>query len=390
MRQRWRGYTLLELCVVLVVLGVALVLLWRFGSLAGQRLEEQRAPRLLNEVSQAVVGFAAAQHRLPCPDTVGDGLEHCGGAAVGRLPVRTLGLARADLAAVRYGVYRGSANLDRALDRYLPLLTTTTVANNPATSYDYGTATATLTALGQVNGIDFCTALRQGGGSSGSGAALHIRTEGGAVLKNVAFALALPGLHDADGDGSPFDGANTVDNGFAAPAQPRSAGYDDVVHAADFGQVFDRLGCAGVLSAAGHSHFNAATAAALTHASFVDYKSQLQITAELAHANSLLAGAALTMATADVAMAAASILFATAEALLTAGAMTPVVVMGTAASVVAIAAEAAAIAGLVVAIEAENGAKQTVLDFQPLLDESAALEIAIRANALAADAAGLY
>lgn len=468
------GYTLIELTIAISLLGLVAVLLWRFGSVASQRIAETEAPQLLAKANQALAGYVAANHRLPCPaKTVGGG-EDCSAIPPGTwLPVVTLGLAHADLQSIHYGVYRVSApnawedtDLAIAQDRFRPLVTVSTAKLDPGIGYDYGEASASETYLGngKGNGIDFCHALRLAGidaistsslsigmgnktltlqsntdfvvghwviiantrmpssymvgkvtayntltrelivlASSTDGSGIfdkwtvspfsmefNIRKPDGAFIKSVAYALALPGARDADGNGNPFDGANVTTGSFAAPGQPLSATYDDVVHTVDFGQLFDRLSCAGVLSAADHAHFNAATAAALAHAAFVNYKTQLQIAEELAVANVLLATASVAMASADLLAATAGVTFSIAEALLSAGITAPVVLAAVWAETMALAAEALAIAGLAIAGEGLKGAKQTVLDFQPLLDQSATLETEIRTQAFAADAAGLY
>lgn len=425
-RRPMRGYTLIELSVAMTLLGLVAVLLWRFGGVASQRIAETEAPQILAEASQALVGFVAAKHRLPCPDTStpADGVEDCGGAAVGRLPVVSLGLAHADLLNVRYGVYRSAvANMDAATDRFAPLVTTASdvatliplylpsIPSNildaidvlgildfsglPSPTpldffYHYGSASAAETLLGQVNGVDFCHALRLAGTSAADAGALTIRDAGGTPIRNVAYALALPGSRDADGDGNLFDAGNATAGSFAAPGQPVSAAYDDVVQAIDFGQLFDRLSCAGAFSAADHAHFNAATAAALAHAGFVNYKSQLQLAEELAFVNFLLATSAVISAHSSLLAATAAVSFATADSLLSAGALSFELVMAATDLVLAIAAEAGAIVVWGFALDGWKGAIQTVIDFQPLLDDSASLEIAIRNNAIAADAAGLY
>lgn len=421
-----RGYTLIELSLAITLLGLVAVLLWRFGGVASQRIAETEAPQILAEASQALAGFVAANHRLPCPDTsaVADGIEDCGGTAVGRLPVVTLGLARGDLRNMRYGVYRSAvANLDAAADRFAPLVTTARddptliplylpsipsdlldaidilglldFSNLPSPSglelvYHYGSASAAETLLGQVNGIDFCHALRLVGTSATDASALNIRDAGGAVISNVAYALALPGARDADGDGNLFDAGNASTGFFAAPGQPVSAVYDDVVQSVDFGQLFDRLACAGEFSAADHAHFNAATAAALTHAGFVNYRSQLQLAEEMAFVNLLLATSAVVSAHSGVLAADAAVLFATADSLLSKGALSWEVALAVADVVLAVAAEVAAVVVWFSALDGWRGAIQTVIDFQPLLTDSASLETSVRANAFAADAAGLY
>lgn len=95
-RQRHVGFTLIELSVVLVViallLGGLLVALSTQIEVGRQRETEQR----LVEVKEAVLGFAAAEDRLPCParhDTGGKEWS-CSGAGpfYGFVPATTLGL----------------------------------------------------------------------------------------------------------------------------------------------------------------------------------------------------------------------------------------------------------------------------------------------------------
>ncbi len=397
-----RGYTLVELSIAVAVLGLILVLLWRFGSVAYQRIAQTEAPQILTEANEALVGFVMANHRMPCPDTAGDGLEHCGGAVIGRLPIVALGLARADMQNIRYGVYRNTVNtlvngtatpvlvnVDNASDRFTPLVTTAYSAKDPNTPYQDGSVTAAETLLGQVNSIDFCHALRLAGTNPANTSSLNIVDAGNASIKNVAYALALPGAHDADGDGNLFDGANTGALTFAAPAQPVSANYDDVVQAIDFGQLFDRMSCAGTLSAADHAHFNAATAAAIMYAEFINYNSQLEITVDLAVANELIAGAAVAQSVGDGLLATANITLSAADSLAD-PAKTFEVAQSIADEVLALASIAAAAAGDVIAKQVEQGAKDTVTAFAPLLDEASLLAQSILFDAKAADAAGLY
>ena len=139
------------------------------------------------------------------------------------------------------------------------------------------------------------------------------------MIKNVAYALALPGARDADGDGNLFDGANTIATTFAAPAQALGANYDDLVLAVDFGQMFARMSCAGALAAASHSHANAATAAAILYGGFLDYKVQLDLADEMAQAKVSSAIAGTFSAAAGVAKAAATAAIALSETLLSLG-----------------------------------------------------------------------
>ena len=184
-----RGYTLIELALGIALLGLLLILVWRFAFFATQRIAESEVPPALAAADQALAAFAAAHHRLPCPASpANDGVEDCSGAAVGRLPVTTLGLARPDLAMLRYGVFRVAtangwtdADLAVARDRLRPLLA---IGAPP---------TGVVSLLGASNGLDFCEALRLAGAAATDAGRLHIRDQAGHVVRNVAYALAAPG-----------------------------------------------------------------------------------------------------------------------------------------------------------------------------------------------------
>lgn len=384
-----RGYTLIELSLAMVVLGMVMVMVWRFGVTANQRMVEIEAPPALTAADQALVGYAAVHSRLPCPDTTGDGVEDCDGNAVGKLPLVTLGLTRADLRAVRYGVFRAAQadpRLDAdlaarpALDRFAPLIA-------------MGHPVAVLSPsplLGNINGIDFCTALRSGGALATSNTRLHIQDAAGAPLKNVAYALALPGALDADNNASLFDGANASATGFSSPARPIDATYDDVVLAVDFSQMFSRMSCAGVLAAASHAHANAASSAAILHSAFQDYNVQLHLADEMAQAKISSATAGTFSAAAGIPKAGATIAIAIAQSLLSMGATAPTVAI----AATAVAFNAAALISAGVALGLATDAKvisaQRIVDFAPLLTDAGVLSTSIFTHALAADAAGIY
>jgi type II secretory pathway pseudopilin PulG len=92
------GYSMVELAVVLAILGVVVG-----GSLYGVeawrgRATERAARTTLGIVEDALTYYVLANHRLPCPDTGGDGGEDCGGGTVveGTVPYGDLGLTEAE------------------------------------------------------------------------------------------------------------------------------------------------------------------------------------------------------------------------------------------------------------------------------------------------------
>ncbi len=122
---RHRGFSLVEMAVALLIVGLLLGgLLGSVGALE-QRQRSARTAAQLEEIRDALVAFAIANLRLPCPadpatpDTVvGAGLENaptsvgCTGGASGVLPWATLGLPAGDAWGRRF-TYRVSANFSR-------------------------------------------------------------------------------------------------------------------------------------------------------------------------------------------------------------------------------------------------------------------------------------
>ncbi len=181
-----RGFTLLEAMIALVIFGLITSVasinylgLWR--KLGGKSVVDAN----LVSLSGSVITFAKTHHRLPCPDTRGNGYENLDGAGVcvagtqvGRLPYISLGLSLpADDDRAYYGVYRNatttpSADLSVSVTQN-NLTAAATAAVSPGFVYVTGDGTTT-------NGAESC---------------------GGHVASNPAYVILAAG-EDRDGAGT--------------------------------------------------------------------------------------------------------------------------------------------------------------------------------------------
>ncbi len=127
MKRLHRGFNLVEVAVALVVLSLVLTASMqlitrasenndRTGAAGGGIAASDDGGRFnAASIDAALLGFLRANHRLPCPDITGDGLENCtqGGqpVSVGYLPLASLQLSYPPEERWRlpidYGVYRG-------------------------------------------------------------------------------------------------------------------------------------------------------------------------------------------------------------------------------------------------------------------------------------------
>jgi len=80
-----QGFTLIEIAIALVVLGLLVAGLLGPMSTRVEQAERERTRAILEEIKEALYGFAVAQGRLPCPDSDGsDGREDLtGGVCTG-------------------------------------------------------------------------------------------------------------------------------------------------------------------------------------------------------------------------------------------------------------------------------------------------------------------
>ena len=436
MKRSMQGFTLVEISVALVALGLLLLgamVFWQQS--AGVRVAAAQQD-VQQQAKDALTGFLYSNHRLPCPATDANGAESCAGPGgslrqVGFVPWRTLGLPRPEAGRLRYGVYReasGSAHLDRDLasarDRMNPLRVRTpsptpqngiapngnapplpvateallgaTQSGSPLVplSVSCNAANSPPCPVGgpaSVNQIDVCLALNTASAIGVSPAAqLGVRV--GASRRAVAFVLVAPGLLDADGDGVSFDGSNaTVSDAnptFESTGLATSNVYDDQVMAVSHAELFSVLHCATGLSAALHTHFDTATGAFVLERALYDYRDQLYVNIKLAEADVAAAVAGTAGALAGVTDAIQAGLSATADTFASAGARSFQIGLAAVGAAAAVLGTAAAIASTVDAAASLIDTQETHDAFAVRTTAITNLSASINRNALVADAAG--
>lgn len=437
MKRRMMGFTLVEMSVLLLALGLILpgaIIFWQLS-------ERQRVTTVQMDAQKqsrdALLGFLHSNYRLPCPAANALGFEDCAAdRQTGFFPWRTLNLPREEAGALRYGVYRApspagltNAPLDQDLavrrDRMNPLrarmplaipknsdtapnpdappIPTTTTGVLGATYSGDDTAplnTACNAAndpacpLGGDNAvslIDICLALNTGidGLAALDG---RLATQVGATRRTAAFVIAAPGMLDADGNGQAFDGANAAasnsDPTYESPGRAVTDTYDDIVLAASHAELFSELSCGTALSAVSHAHFNVATGSVVMERALYDYRDQLYIAVVLARADVAAAAAGVASAVAGSLDAAKEMVSAVADTTMSVGARSFQIGLAAVGIGLAVASDIVAAYSIIDAALSLAEAEQVHKDFAERTTAMTNLSRTINANALRADAIG--
>ncbi|OEU44893.1 MAG: hypothetical protein BBJ60_12580 [Desulfobacterales bacterium S7086C20] len=197
-----RGFTLIEMAIVLVIVGIIVSIVASVLPSLIQTAKAKKAQAILKKADNALQGYSIVNHRLPCADSSTDGNEDTG-IYEGNLPFRTLGLSAGTDAwenAIKYAVYED--------------LTTTT-------------------------GSNFCTTLN-GITSYNDTSKVHTTDEDTGEITNQAYVVVSGGAKDLDGDSADgfFDGFNEGSdvqfddtNKIEFHGNPVNTRYDDLMRA---------------------------------------------------------------------------------------------------------------------------------------------------------------
>jgi prepilin-type N-terminal cleavage/methylation domain-containing protein len=94
-----QGFSLLEMAVVLVVLGLILGGMLIPLSTQMEKQDRDETKKILQDIQDALIGYAMTNGRLPCPDTDGDGIIDMAGTCAnvqGTIPWADLGVGKQD------------------------------------------------------------------------------------------------------------------------------------------------------------------------------------------------------------------------------------------------------------------------------------------------------
>jgi hypothetical protein len=437
MKTSQRGYSLVEVAVVLLALGLVLIGITLYWQQTSSLRVKASQSSLQQQAKDAALGFMYARYRLACPARDAGGVEDCGTApalnAVGYVPWRTLGMSDPSAGFLKYGVYRvpnsTSAHLDQDLavsrDRMNPLRTRTPnprPSNNRAPNSNTPPAPSPAENLlghtysgnwalplntncvasnpmpcsasassSDSNMIDICLALNNVAAQSAPPAsALAVNYAG--ARRSAALVIAAAGMLDADADGNAFDGLNALASNtaptFEASSREMSASYDDQVTAVSALELFSMYSCAAGLASASHGHMNVSTSAFMMERAYYDLRDQLDVKVRLADADIAATTATGLAAGAQVTAAISEGLSASGDAVQSLGGRSFQIGLAVAAGVAAGIAVGAAVATIVITAQGKIDADKAWNDFATVTTQMTDLAISIANNALLADAVG--
>ena len=244
-----RGFSLLEVAIALAVLALALTALAvpLAGQVHARRMDEAR--RLLDEARDALLGFAAAHGRLPCPATAdsrgheayapgGDASNgRCADFHGGFLPAAALALAPLDAE----GYLRDPWGTATNRLRYAVHAGTINGVTHALTSAG-GMSRATLPGLGDAPHYLYVCAAGTAASPAGCGPAANQLT------RRAAFLVLSPGPNAWQAPAAGSDEARNLDGDAAFVSRDAAeGGFDDLLQWGSIHLLVHRLVAAGRL-----------------------------------------------------------------------------------------------------------------------------------------------
>ena len=260
MKRRY-GFSLVEIAVVLVIISVliAIVAVPLATQMEQRRTEESQ--KQLETIKEAIIGFAIASGRLPCPATTASGgaekFAAMGSATngncqqfVGLVPAVTLGLSPVDSSGFVVDAWGLTQNRIAygVSNRTITSVTSTcpTIVTNPVLTSTDGMRAATMGCLADaVAMLTVCATTPTGAAGAATGCSAALTTK-------APFVLISFGKNAATG-GTGSDEAHNVDTDSYfvshAPTQAGSASgeFDDIVTWGSLNTLFARMVQAGKL-----------------------------------------------------------------------------------------------------------------------------------------------
>lgn len=250
------GFTLVELAVVIVIIG--LIIGGMFVPISAQMDMQayKKTNASLDEIKEALIGYAMVNGRLPCPAlSTSSGLEQPvgGGAcaakigsdfAVGYLPAATLGITPTDNQGFAVDGW-GADSINRI--RYAVRTKAVGGVSDPFTTIN-GMKVATLSAIGSATYFKVCSAAPTGsvcGGAQLSDSAVFVIYSVGknAGTSGSGDESANPNPQTADADGN---GVPDADDGIFVSHDQTSA-FDDILLWVPSSTLISRMVSAGQL-----------------------------------------------------------------------------------------------------------------------------------------------
>jgi prepilin-type N-terminal cleavage/methylation domain-containing protein len=268
LRFRQRAFTLVEMAVVLAIVGLLLAMgMFTLSAQADQRAFEQ-TQRTLEQAREALLGYAIANGRLPCPASgAGTGVEtdspvgsgSCTNAYDGFLPAVTLGFQPVDSGGFALDAW--SNRIRYAVAQTLNTLTCAGTSTTPHFTNKTYLKQNGMSCQPNTNDLLICklstTSPAPSPGTCGPASNILTNNSPSGTVVAVVFSTgknyALAPTQAAAAAAGKVDEAANLDNNSVfishTPAPEGASGgeYDDMMLWISVGQFYGRLASAGVL-----------------------------------------------------------------------------------------------------------------------------------------------